>query len=534
MRSRRCGACGVAWDPSARWCGACGAVLSAPLDERRYVGSVGGTRSRPGRRAGLGIALAGMAVTAMVAASVLGSPDDAAPTAADTAVDLPTSSELAGRTERAVSGTRLGCEPVGCERWRRGAVAYRPVVVSDELAVHLGRGELVGYDVEDGRELWRRPSPEDREVDPRSSALSAEGLAVVWGGAPGSVEDPAVVSVYDPVDGTHRSDLDAGLDRVHELAWMSDRLVAVGMTIDPQQGDPFVVGISPTAGIVWRHQAQQLPLLLPEDAAVVLPGEGVTLIDAADGRTRWHRPGRLVSASESGHELIVIDPESDVRLVDTATGRTSQAIAVGQAVHAQQLGPWIAVATPEEVRVHDRDSGEERFRRTLGTGTTPDGVDLPMRMPFAGVEVGERVVVAWTSDLASSEIELVAYGLGGQREQTMAVELPEPHLLGLQLHRGDEPSEIVHVVAHGPTGGSVTSVNLATQEIVVHEGWRPLSTRDGLLVTSGEPGLHVMGPGGEITVRHADQLASTDPLIVHGVGGILRLDRNIVTGEDAP
>jgi hypothetical protein len=510
-------------------------VLSAPFDERG--GTVDGTRSRLGTRAVVGIALAGMSVVATVAASVLGSPDDAALTAPDTAVDLPTSSELAGRTERDAPGTRLGCEPVGCERWRSGAVAYRPVVVSDELAVHLGRSEVVGYDVEDGRELWRRPSPEDREVDPRSSALSDHGLAVVWGHAPvpALVEQPGVVSLYDAVDGTHRIDIDAGLEHMYELEWVHDRLVAVGLPTEAPHGDPVVVGISPNGEIVWRHEVRQPPLLLPEDAAVLLPREGVTLIDVADGQTRWQLPGRLASASEPGRELILLDPQTGVRVVDPATGRTLRTIAVGQAVQAEQLGPWIAVATPEEVRVHDRDSGEERFRRTLGTGTTPDGVDRPTRrMPFAGVEMGERVIVAWTSDLASSEIELATYSLGGRREQTMRVELPEPHLLGLQLHRGDAQSEIVHVVAHGPTGGSVTSVNLDTQEIVEHEGRRPLSTRDGLLVASGDPGLHVMGPGGEITVRHADQLASTDPLIVHGVGGILRLDRDMITSDGGP
>lgn len=510
-------------------------MLTEPLDARGHLSTVDGTRSR--LLTGLGIAVAGMALAAVAAVSVLGSPDDAAPMAADTEVELPTPSEVAGRTEGDVSRTRLGCDPVGCERWRSGAVAYRPVVVSDELAVHLGRSELVGYDVEDGRQLWRQPSPEDREVDPRSSALSGQGLAVVWGEppAPGSVGQPAVVSVHDPVDGTHRIDIDAGLEQVYELEWVDDRLVAVGLPTDAPHGDPVVVGISPTWEIVWRHEVQQPPLLLPEDGAVLLPGEGVTLIDVADGQTRWHVRGRLVSASGAGGELIVVDPASGVRVVDPATGSTLQTIAVEHAVHAEQLGPWIAVATPEEVRVHDRDSGEELFRRTLGTGTTPDGADPPaLRMPFAGVAVGERVIVAWTSDLASSEIELVTYGFGGHLEQTMTVEVPEPHLLGLELHRGDEQSEIVHVVAHGPTGGSVTSVNLATKEIVVHEGRRPLSTQDGLVVTSGEPGLHVMGPGGEITVRHADQLASTDPLIVHGVGGILRLDRDIITRDGAP
>lgn len=162
----------------------------------------------------------------------------------------------------------------------------------------------------------------------------------------------------------------------------------------------------------------------------------------------------------------------------------------------------------------------------------------PMRMSSAA-RVGDRVVVAWGGyDPGDEGLELEVRDRSGQLERTVLV--PESDWAGSGPRRGPvalrhvwPEGEVVFVSAPGPTGTTV-AVDLVSGEVLQRWSGMPSASRDDdLLALRREDGVSILGPGGELQVEHVREVASTDPLVVYGVGGIMRLDRSLVAGEDA-
>ena len=78
------------------------------------------------------------------------------------------------------------------------------------------------------------------------------------------------------------------------------------------------------------------------------------------------------------------------------------------------------------------------------------------------------------------------------------------------------------------SNGSAGQAEAATPIEIATEVWH----QDGLSFLRRGVRLRVIGAGGKLTVRGAPQLAGTDPLLVHGGAGTLRLDREWL--DDGP
>lgn len=455
-----------------------------------------------------GVAALGLAgITTLVLADA-GDP----PAPLDATVDV-------GRTGSA--RTSLACEPVGCELWRVDDVSVRPVLVSDTVVVSLGRDEVVGYDTGDGRDLWRFDVP--GEINPNAAALSDHGLAMV-------VTEPdggkTVVAVHDPTDGTRRFEVpldgSAGSSRT-QLAWMDGHLIVVGSpragNTDGDATGPSVQAFSPDGTVEWSRAPTGAPRVLVDDPpAILLLESGVTRLDPTGGGDRWRVPAPLASLSTDGDQLLTVDEVSGtVSVIDFATGATSQSMVVEGARNAFFLGPWVAVDIGDELRLHDPADGAELFRRPT------DGEDQrPPARPSA-VAVGGRVAVMGLDIPEGDGVELATYTSDGELEASVDLPFDDPPVRPVLLESAGD--DVVHIASRGgPGDGLVVTVDLGSQQVTDVQEGRWALRRDGLLLVGVDQGVRLISPHGEMLARHAPHVASTDPLVVHGAGGILRLD----------
>lgn len=531
-----CDVCGASWSPPVRWCGSCGAALD-PAEEATSPPSA----RAEGRGPWPWVLGAVVVAVGVVVGGLLVGPDRWGGTSppVDDDVALPDEGELAvpEAGDRAVGagGSRMACAPPGCQVWRIDDPVGQGVVASGELVLRVGREEMVAHEAVDGRVRWRRPTPDQVDRSPHSVAVSDHGVALVQSGGtvpalgPDSTADPepARIRVHDPVDGHHRFDLDLDADVDLGLTWVGDLLVAAGTDTVPGGLVGRVVVADAEGEVVWRHEGQG-PVQLDADGTTLLQlgGDRVRRLDLVDGEVAWQVPGSL--AAPPGETLLVRDRASgQVRVVDPTDGRVRTTVPAGGSRGVRTLGPWVVVAHDEELLVHDRSSGQLLFRRR-GPGALE-----ALRMATA-VQVGDRVVVAWSGNATGGEgVELAVHTLDGQQERTLEVPTPSegPGPTQVRLHHVGPGREVVHVGTWRPDGW-VVAVHLGSGEVVGRGAGGVAGARDGLLVIHRQDGLSILGPGGEVRVRHVDQLASTDPLVVHGAGGMMRLDRGLITGED--
>lgn len=158
--------------------------------------------------------------------------------------------------------------------------------------------------------------------------------------------------------------------------------------------------------------------------------------------------------------------------------------------------------TPVQVSLHDAVDGSHRVDVEPGPGVA--------REIFW---VGDRLVVVVTGGDRSA---VRAYGITPAGE--IAWRRPDP-----TAHADD-------VDGVGATTGllRVSTAVQAGDRVVI--AWADATT-DELLVVRQDDGLVLLGPIGQLWVRHVRDVAALDPLVVHGVGGIMRLDRGLLAGE---
>lgn len=538
---QRCDACGASWSAPVRWCGRCGAAIDPP-EEASPAGPpgerAGGRSARPWVLAVVAVAVGGALVAGVVVATDGGTPppvDDDVALPADEAVD---------RTADAGGGdgrrSTMACAPPGCEVWRVDDPVGDGVAVGGDLVLHVGTGEMVARDVAEGRERWRRPTPANLNRNPQTMAVSAHGVAfardadsagAALGTEPTADPDPARISIHDAADGDHRSDLQVDADVGLRLSWVGDRLVAVGSESVPGGVRGQVIVAAADGEVIWRHQSDgPVQLVLDGSTLLELDDDRVRRLDVRDGTALWEVSGRLVAPPVNGMLLVQDREAGEVRVVDFASGNTRATIAAEDARGARALGPWVLVAHDGELRVHDRLTGQLLFRREVPRSAT-EGPG-PMRMATA-VQAGDRVVVAWGDEAPDAdEREVAVHTVDGDRERTFTVPGsrgegpgPAPGPLGL-FHVG--PREDVVLVGSRGVPGGVAAVAVHSGEVLRRWAGRVVRGREGLVVLHREQGLTLLGPGGEIRVQHVDRVASLDPLVVHGAGGMLRLDRALV------
>lgn len=550
----QCGACGAQWPEGARWCGACGEVLDD--DPPRPAGGPSGTVVPERRwwhgawRWALGVGVVAAVVAAVVVAGPVGG--GGAPPVDDEGVALPDEADLAdpggGDGNGGDTGSNMACAPPGCEVWRFDDPVGPGVVASDELVVHsvgdrVSGEEMVARDAADGRELWRRPAPGRVSQNPQVTALSGHGLALVTGArsepgnetAPEDAPPRVRLSVHDPLDGSHRFDVQLDAEIVVGVDWIGQHLVVQTATPERQEGN--VAAFSPGGELLWEHEAAGHLELLPDGQTLLERGEQrVRRIGVEDGEVAWEVAGSVAGRPDPEDGLLVFDGRAGhVRVVDVVDGTTRTTVVSEGADTAADLGPWVLVLHEGELRVHDRSSGQVLFTQERGAGGLDAG---PMRMASA-TRVGDRVVVAWEGyGTRDDGLELEVRGRDGDLERTLVV--PEPDGAGevpargpVGLHHLTPDRAVVLVSAPGSTD-TVVAVDIPSGEVLRRWSGMPVVHRGDLLALRREDGLSLLGPRGEVRVEHVGQVASTDPLVVYGVGGLMRLDRSLVADEDAP
>lgn len=528
---------------TARWCGSCGAALATEVPAgppppdvpsgRRISGWLQGVA------AALTVGLMGLGVWALVG----GGPD----VSADGDVAVPDPDVLGTPDPGAPTGTsapslsRMACAPAGCQVWRVDEPSGLDVIASEGLVLHMQREQTTAYDSTTGQVRWRRPTPASASRNPRLTAVSPEGVAFVHGRTAAPAPDPSRwpvrVSIHDPVDGSHRVDVELDPGVVQRLFWVDDRLVVVLADMDRPVAS--TVALTPTGEVAWQRTGTGVvwPVtgaggLLADDP------ETLALIDPTDGRVRWQVDGTLVTRSEGAESLVVHDGAAQVlRIVTAATGEVQRVVDVPAARGVVAFGPWVLVGSGDTVRVLDPATGHELFTRPDPTPAAEGERDAPLppgllRVSRA-VQAGERVVVAWGDATSDAGIELAVHGRDGTLQGTVTVPVDAVMGGGIGLHdvAGRDGVVLVHLTTGAGPEGSIAAVDLQAREVLGVMDGRLVASDDDLLAIRQDDGVSIIGPVGRLQVRHVRHVAALDPLVVHGAGGIMRLDRSLAVGD---
>ena len=566
----------------ARWCPGCGAAVTPRTPRTPRARPPGPARHAGTPRSGalrwvasvllLSLLVIGPAVVEQVRTGPVPPPPAGADPDDDT-VSLPpadpgaaTSDGLPATNPRvaALGTTRTSvgrdptCSRADCVVWRSTILDQRPLLVTDGLAVHLGSYRMYGLDPDTGAWRWRRDHTDPRGVTPAAALnatyLDPDLLAIAYGArirlhaaSDGRLTGEADLAPRQ-VTGFHRrgdvlvttaappSTVGTGAvaggapDPVWLVALAPDgaiRWEMEGMTLHPPEADGTpVTGASgatgaagvtdPAAPLLVRH-GEHLRRLDPATGAVIwshpVAGrhvDGLTVLDPTTGTIEvldpvdgevvlWHRrPSALAAGVRSG--VLVVVSGRDVEVVDAAG---STVLAAG----ALDPGRTVVVRTGADLRLVElpgpgRAASEPTVRSSgrLGTRTELPGGDGPPDLPAVPGDAGARELTV----MARPDGILLA---DGDPRRVWVLDPTAGTLRRLDL-----------VSTAAPDGFGLSGV----------EAWHA----DGLTFLRQGLELTVIGAAGELTVRGPTRVAGTDPLLVHGGSGTLRLDRGWL--DDGP
>jgi hypothetical protein len=440
----------------------------------------------------------------------------------DDAVSLPEPDTLTsgpGDVSAAEPTPSLRCVPDGCEIWRREDVRYGRVVVNGDLAVHVGQTEVTAVDTADGSIRWtavraRRDGIRRPELTAAALHLDDDILTVPTG---------RDIVAYDPVDGTVRWSREVEAVVAEVARWGDLLLIGSSVTGSSFTDALHVDAVDLDGEQVWGRELEGmldgLGGLAADDDLLFRTAEHLVALDPATGAERWQRPVDAVEVARGGFGLVTLDPATGrVDAVDPATGDTLAAATVTGAERLQPLGPWIGVDTGEEL--HVLDASATTLMVVPGTWTGSSGARLR-----------DDVYVAWMDD-DRSEVELVRHTVGGDPVERLVVPTPSgaatPCCADLAV---TEAGSLLLTIGGGRLmlGVEPGSVRVTTSFITAVAPGRAISPFGDLTVVMYETGrLEVVGPTGIIAAFGTGRAVSRDPLLVHGVHGLLRLDEALV------
>lgn len=452
----------------------------------------------------------------------------APPAPADEAVSVP-----AEATATPSSGSRLDCEPAGCEVWRVDGPRERTPVADGEVIVYPGRDELTTYDAGSGEVLWRLDAPGDVALDPRRVAV-ADGRVAIVSAQPGSESGAgtrpgapdaaasAVVGVHDAADGEHLYDRSFGPSEIQQMLWADGHLLVRSF----YDGGPgwrrtTITALTRDGDVAWEREGVQA--LLHEDAGVlVVDGDRVVGIETSDGSERFSAEGRLTSLAEE-RVLLVSGDRDEVVVIDLDDGGR-QRFAVGARVrYAAPFGPWTGVVTDDDIRVLDA-TGEVVLERSL-----PEAPSASPRPPWAAVDLGTHVAAVFY-DTASDDLAVEVLTADGGTAFAVPLRVPSDAAGALRLYRGADDGEQVHLATLDGARTRLVTVDLDARKAIASRRVDMVHRRGDYLVVSHRGSLEVGGPAGTVQADGVRGVASVDPLVVHGVGGMLRLATGPLTG----
>jgi len=415
------------------------------------------------------------------------------------------------------------CDTEGCALWRSTVLDHRPLLVNDHTAVQLGLSLLIGVDLDTGQWLWARGHSDPRGVSPAAaltaSHLDDRVLVIAYGHR---------LRVHAADTGTVLGEVDLGPTRITDIRRHDGQLVVSGPV--PDRDSTRLVGLDDTGQVRFelevarpiRHAApartDTAPLLAVADGDLVR-------VDASDGSVRWRR---AIGARQVDGTTLFEPATGQVTVVGTRDGQDLLTLERPGAVAAGVRGGVLVITHPDRVELHDRGGG------AMGEVT----VAAPERTVVD--TTGRYVTVATLPAAGTAEprptIRTGRRARGGVVLPTVTTSTSVP------LPPDAEPAPVLAMnrpdglfLAGPETGwawvmdrryGTVTDLDLPllpSTEVVHGEGLTLL--RDGRQVT-------VLGAGGSFRVRGVPQVASLDPLLLHGGDGTLRLDRTVVERPD--
>ncbi len=498
-----CGRCDAAWaSRSARFCGRCGARLATDASPDRSSDRSSGPDGGGSRRPLVVGALAAILVIGGVVAATAGTDwleevgtDDRG---AEGDVDLPGRDELtpgeAPETPPPGDGVRgeqeLGCEPEGCELWRR-EVPPGQLLVTEELLVVVHRHPSPPTPAEDLESAAAEPSIEVADLvalDPAtgderwSHHLEVEGVASELDASGSSFslayDEALLFSLGDVV--IHH-DLDAP-----EVRWSQGFGHPVHWTA--RAGEHLVVGAHldrPADDVEESLESLGIDVVLPSSVDDEgSPGEEQ---DPSSGGVEEPEGSWPMQGSQL---LTVADAETGERRFATVSARGS---AAGSNLVVVREG-----GTPEAVAL-DPTSGEEVWRRAM---RVPQEEGWPQTLRIISddrvlleVEGGVEVVDVATGDVLGTvgqEEDLQDLQVVGNllvwREQRSGSPLPQGQGRVVHVDRPDEPLlEVEALASVVPLASPTLSMTTGPDG---SEGYALLDHEDGLAH------LRVLGPDG--------------------------------------
>lgn len=572
MKARTCPDCGRTWsDRGAVWCAGCGSALRRARAGSRAAGGpgdrdghVGAGSDDPGPSPGrqrqartvlvVAAATAAILLTAVLTDGSTSPWPTATPSAGDAdgtaagdppppgagTVELGAPTPAPDGTATWSPGTEPGaaavvpagsafppseptCDTEGCAVWRSTVLDQRPLLVNERLAVHLGLELLVAVDLDTGRWRWSRGHSDPRGVSPAAaltaSHLDERTLVIAYGNR---------LRIHAAATGRILGEVDLAPTQVTDIRRHDGQLVVTGPAGDPDRPRTRIVGLDDTGSLrydleVARPLREQAPVDRTTAPLLALAGEDLVRFDATTGAERWRQAldGRQVD----GTTLLDRDT-GEITVHSTRNGRVLLRLIRPGAEAAGVRAGVLIVTFADRIELHDRDGtalGELAVtpERTVVDATSrqvivailpaADAVD-----PQPQVRIGRRTGARGGLVSLPSIVDLASVPLPPGRE-------PAPVRT---MRRADG------VLITGPRAGwawvvdprdaSTTRLDLQLlPSSAVGHG-------DGLTIIRDGQQLTVLGAGGSFGVRGATQVASLDPLVVHGGNGTLRLDRSLV------
>jgi outer membrane protein assembly factor BamB len=505
---RSCGGCGGIWDAPARFCGRCGGPLTvvswSPTD---------------GRRRWQVVAVTTVSAVAVLAVLGLASAELRLPRlhTGDPAVSLPDAEEVPGGRaldpdERAAAlapfdPDRITCEPAGCERWRRSvAQGWFGNVDLDADQVVIALDELIGIDLATGTDRWRVPFAAELrwEPEPEPGWMPEPPQVSVGAGAIAVASEHGVQLVER--DGRHRWARMFPEGASLETVLVVDEVVVLFHHLEPSEVEP------------WAEDPDDAEVLT-DDLHVVEQPWGITVVDAADGRTRWQREGHAGHTQRGllgdGRYGVTVADGEDVHVLDLATGEVRFTFPLAEDGWFWSAGEVIGVNdVPPRERLSDDDPARPATLRFLSAvdGRPIEGfrgLDLhafqeldDLLLLFATTL--DRDAEHGTEPAAEPGIELLAFEPGGTIRWQLDLGPAGPACCGSALDLGD--------------GRLLVAADPTTERVVVDAASGRILGRRGpwLAEVDDETGFYQHGPSLLAELRYGGAGAS---LRLHDAAG---------------
>lgn len=418
------------------------------------------------------------------------------------------------------------CDTDGCAIWRSTVLDHRPLLVNDRLAVHLGLELLVAADLDTGRWRWSRGHSDPRGVSP-AAALTAYHL-----------DERTLVIAYGHRLRLHAADtgrvlgeVDLSPTQVTDIRRHDGQLVVTGEVRGSDGPRTRVVGLDDAGRVrfdleVTRPIREQAPAERTTAPLLAIAGGDLVRFDATTGTERWRQTldGRQVD----GTTLLDLDT-GEVTVHSTRDGRELLRLVRPGATAAGVRGGVLVVSYADRVELSDRD------------GTALGDVEVALERTV--VDTTSRQVIVATlpaGDEADPQPQVRIGRRTGARGGLAS--LPSVgDVATVPLPPGREPAEVRvmrradGVVIAGPRADWAWVVDTATAAATrLDLQLLPSSAighGQGLTIVRDGQRLTVMGASGSFAVRGVTQVASLDPLLVHGGSGTLLLDRSLVDGR---